>query len=221
MITYREDGSHKRFVCSCLTVNGIEGVTKQKVVAHAKRVYHLALRIVFLCIDIVVAICGKESLHVIILRLVGHEEHIIIALRLQHRGNTTAVRRNRALHQVAEHKSRERIKCSRHTMVGMYACTIKACKGQRVMIKRVECWREVLLITKGAHQVGRQALHQDNHHIAWGGNHRVGLHLAAQHTGAIYLSLNAQPASCIIDSLGIRHKVQFTVLLTHIVEHTG
>ncbi len=65
----------KRLARLRLLVDGVEGVAHLEMVAHAKAVHHLALRIVLLREDVIVAIGLEESLHVVILRLVGHEEH--------------------------------------------------------------------------------------------------------------------------------------------------
>ena len=138
MITHGEDGSHERLARLRLLVDGVEGVPHLEMVAHTKTVHHLALRIVLLREDVIVAIGLEESLHVVILCLVGHEEHVLVAKLLQHRGDTLAAWSYRSLHQVSEHESREAVERSRHAMVGMDAGTIKVGERQGMMIERIE-----------------------------------------------------------------------------------
>ena len=56
-----------------------EGIAHLEMVAHAKAVHHLTLRIVLLREDVIVTIGLEESLHIIILCLVGHEKHVLVA----------------------------------------------------------------------------------------------------------------------------------------------
>ena len=220
MIAHGEDGSHKRLARLCLLVDGVEGIAHLEMVAHTKAVHHLALRVVLLREDVIVAIGLEESLHVIILRLVGHEEHVLVAILLQHRGDTLAARSYRSLHQVAEHKGRETIERSRHTVVGMDAGTIKVGERQGMMIERIERWGERLLIAESAQQVCRHRLHQYHHHIRMILLHHQGIihHLTLQNIRAIHLSRDTQPLAGIRDSLSVWHEMQLLVLLAHIVE---
>lgn len=158
-------------------------------VAHTKTVHHLALRIVLLREDVIVAIGLEESLHVVILCLVGHEEHVLVAILLQHRGDTLAAWSYRSLHQVSEHESRETVERSRHAMVGMDAGTIKVGERQGMMIERIERWGERLLIAESTQQVCRHRLHQYHHHVRMILLHHQGIvhHLTLQNIRAIHL----------------------------------
>ena len=220
MIAHGEDGSHERLARLRLLVDGVEGIAHLEMVTHTKAVHHLALRIVLLREDVIVAIGLEESLHVVILCLVGHEEHVLVAILLQHRGDTLAARSHRSLHQVAEHEGRETVERSRHAMVGMDAGTIEVGERQGMMIERIERWGERLLIAESTQKVCRHRLHQYHHHVRMILLHqqRIIHHLTLQNIRAIHLSRNTEPLAGIRDSLSVRHEMQFLVLLAHIVE---
>ena len=95
----------------------------------------------------------------------GHEEHVLVAILLQHRGDTLAAWSYCSLHQVSEHESREAVERSRHAMVGMDAGTIKVGERQGMMIERIERWGERLLIAECTQQVCRHRLHQYHHYV--------------------------------------------------------
>ena len=220
MIAHGEDGSHERLARLRLLVDGVEGVAHLEMVAHTKAVHHLALRIVLLREDVIVAIGLEEGLHVVILCLVGHEKHVLVAILLQHRGDTLAAWSYRSLHQVSEHESREAVERSRHAMVGMDAGTIEVGERQGMIVERIERWGERLLIAESAQQICRHRLHQYHHHVRMILLHHQGIiyHLTLQNIRAIHLSRDTQPLAGIRDSLIVWHEMQLLVLLAHIIE---
>ena len=198
-------------------------------VAHTKTVHHLALRIVLLREDVIVAIGLEESLHVVILCLVSHEEHVLVAILLQHRGDTLAAWSYRSLHQVAEHEGRETVERSRHAMVGMDAGTIEVGERQGMLIERIERWSERLLIAECAQQVCRHRLHQYHHHVRMillrrrlTHLHHQGIvhHLTLQNIRAIHLSRNTQPLAVFVmaSAYGMRCNSLFSLRISSSAE---
>lgn len=82
MVAYGEQCGKERLGCGSLAVYLVKGVIEEEMVGHAKRVDNLLLWIILLRLDVVVAISGKESLHIVVLCLVCHEEHVVIAILL-------------------------------------------------------------------------------------------------------------------------------------------
>ena len=194
-------------------------------VGHAKRVDNLLLWIILLRIYVVVAICGKESLHIVVLCLVCHEEHVVIAILLKYGRYSVASWRNCALHQIAEHHGRKRIERCRHAMIGMYSGRIAMSKSHGVVVQRVECWCKSLLLSKGLQQVGRHRLHKYHHNIllmccsrvVGNGICRV-VNVSAQYMHRVALAGNAQAFSCQAYGSRVGHKVQVAVLLAHVIK---
>ena len=60
-----------------------------------------------MCIDVVIPIGAQEGIHIVILRLMSHEEEVPIAVVMQHRGQALVVRDVAPLHEVAEHQGGE------------------------------------------------------------------------------------------------------------------
>ena len=87
-------------------------VNEQEVVTDAKTVDHFTCRIVFLRKNLIVTVRTKEGIHIVILRLVGHEEHVVVAILLEYRRNTCSMRCHRTLHQVAFHHRWKGVECS-------------------------------------------------------------------------------------------------------------
>ena len=107
-------------------------------IRHPETVYDLLLRIVLLSVDFVVAVGTEERVHVIILRLMRHEEQVMPAVLFQHRGQSVAFRCYGTLHQVPFHQGRERIQRGSHAMVGMNTCRVEVTEVERLRLQTVE-----------------------------------------------------------------------------------
>ena len=103
MVAYGEQRGKERLARGSLVVDFVEGIVEEEMVGHAKRVDNLILGIILLGIDVVVAVGGKKRLHVVVLCLVCHKEHVVVALLLEYGWYAIASWRNCALHEVAEH----------------------------------------------------------------------------------------------------------------------
>ena len=191
-------------------------------VAHAKTVYHLALRIILLRIYLVITIGREKRLHVVILRLMGHEEHVVIAQAFQHGGQSPTARRHRAFHEVAKHQCREAVQRCRQAVVGVYSGTVEIGERERVLVKRVERRRERLALPELAKQRARHRLHQYDHDIGLDGgflSRRIVDDKSPKHTAAVGRAPNAKPGARVGHGLRRGHEPQFLVLRLNVVEH--
>ena len=82
MVADGQYGCKERLSCCRFAVYGVESVAEEEMVAHAERVDNLALGVALLRVDVVVAVGCEECLHVVILCLVGHEEHVVVIVLL-------------------------------------------------------------------------------------------------------------------------------------------
>ena len=121
MVADGEQDAEKRLSAPGLPVEHGQGVLEQEVVLYAESVDYLVRRIVFLRINVVETVGTEKGVHVIVLRFVRHEEHVMVAVFFQYGGQAGVDRNDGTFHGVALHHGRERIERGIHAMVGMDA----------------------------------------------------------------------------------------------------
>ena len=215
-----EDCRHERFPVLGRLVDHRQRIVEEVFVGHAKTIGHLVGRVVLLRINLVVAIGAEEGIHVVVLRLMCHEEEVVVALLLEHGGQSAAPWRHRSLHQVAHHQCREGVERSGKSVVGVYASRIEMGEGKGVMVEAVEGRGERLLLSEGLHETCRHRLHENDHHVGCR-RHAVGDNPPVEHRRAVDHPCDAQRLPGMGHGLAIGHEVQFGVLFPQVVERTG
>ena len=121
MVADGEQDAEKRLSALGLPVEHGQGVLEQEVVLYAESVDHLVRRVIFLRINVVETVGTEKGVHVVVLRFVRHEEHVMVAVFFQYGGQAGVDRNDGAFHGVALHHGRERIERGIHAMVGVDA----------------------------------------------------------------------------------------------------
>ena len=79
----------------------------QVIVLHSKMVCYLLLRVVLLCVYLIKSVCAEECIHVVVLALMGHEEHVVVAVFGKYCREAAIDRNYTSLHGIALHDGRE------------------------------------------------------------------------------------------------------------------
>ena len=124
-------------------------------IAYTETVYHRISGIILLRINVVIAVSREKRLHIVILSLMCHEEHIVVTLATQDGRNALPMGCYRPFHEVTEHQCRKTVERSSKSMVGVYAGTVAVCERQRTAIKAVERGRQLVRLSKSFKKAGR------------------------------------------------------------------
>ena len=134
-------------------------------VAYTKGVHLFTAGIVFLRKHLVETVSAQESVHIVVLRLMGHKEHVVITHGFQHCRQSLTVRCHRPLHQVPLHQCGEGVECRCDAVIGVYAGRIAVGERPGTLIEAVESGGDTLLLPEGLHQTGRHRFHQDDDNV--------------------------------------------------------
>ena len=217
MVADGQQGGEEGLARGGVTVEHLQGIGEEVVVLHAPAADQLVGRIVLLRVDFLVAVGAEEGVHVVVLRLVRHEEHRVVAVVTQDGGQTRIGGDDRAFHRVALHHRREGIERGIQSVVRVVAGGVEVGERERMTVEAVEAGRQLRLLAEALHQAGGHRLHEHQHHVA-ARRHRVGLYDPGKGRDA----LDARPpevgAGTVYGLLAV-HEVQRPVLRTQVVDH--
>ncbi len=188
-----------------------QGILVEEVVLHAEAVDHLLLGIIFLGKDAVETVGAQVAVHVVVLRLVRHEEEGAVSVVLQDGGQSGKEGDDGPLHRVAFHQSRVGVQRGVDGVVGVRAGREKSVEAERFRSDGVEEGGQLPRIAEVPHQLGRHRFHEDEHHILAGRFARVlypagdGRHLG-QRVGDVVFPAHAG------DGLQVVHELNLAVL---------